>query len=509
MKNIRYTILFLFLASFSLAQNTTTITGTITDADSQAWLFGSWNATLVNPVGGTAVYADGSGKVPLNQHGTLSSAGAFQSATLPNNTKILPVGTMWRFSFCPVATSPCPTTSAITISGSTLNVGSKFVMPAPRTNASNPDGTAIPLVWAYNSAEVINAINGSGWFNTSTNICNVWNGQPGAGTWTPFCNGGTSSGCTIGGTPITSGVIYWDGSGCQSDPYLLDTATAAAGNGNLQYTGNGIKATTSLGGAYEFDCTTSTGGLDPSPPCAFAVALLLHPGVDESNGAGIGLSTEDDSIGSNHTSNIVVAAEADSASDHSANVTLAGRGSGNNSANITISAESTDHSANSGDITITATNSHTGDGAINMTSSGSSFYIAGAELDVIAGTHLLVASNDITNPASNTAVLCVDVNGNMTTTACAKPTLVLVMPVAALAANTCTTPATATLVGVTTSSGFKTAFTSNPNAVVGWGAVSGLFLTAWPTAPDTFQWSECNGTSSSITPGPISINVSY
>lgn len=82
----------------------------------------------------------------------------------------------------------------------------------------------------------------------------------------------------------------------------------------------------------------------------------------------------------------------------------------------------------------------------------------------------------------------------------------LAMPTAAIAANTCTTPTATTMTGVVTTSAFLTAFSTNPNAVNGWGANGGLSFTAWPTA-NTLNWSVCNATAASITPGAISLNV--
>jgi hypothetical protein len=80
------------------------------------------------------------------------------------------------------------------------------------------------------------------------------------------------------------------------------------------------------------------------------------------------------------------------------------------------------------------------------------------------------------------------------------------MPTGAIAANSCTSPATATMTGLTATSTFSTAFASNPNAITGWGATGGLTFTAWPTA-NTINWSVCNQTNASITPGAITLNV--
>ena len=84
--------------------------------------------------------------------------------------------------------------------------------------------------------------------------------------------------------------------------------------------------------------------------------------------------------------------------------------------------------------------------------------------------------------------------------------ITVVLPTAALSGNTCSTPATATMTGLATTSAFDTAFATNPNAVNGWGSAGGLVFTAWPTA-NTLNWSVCNTTTGSITPGAMSLNV--
>lgn len=84
--------------------------------------------------------------------------------------------------------------------------------------------------------------------------------------------------------------------------------------------------------------------------------------------------------------------------------------------------------------------------------------------------------------------------------------ITVTLPTAAIAANTCTAAATATMTGVTTASTFTTAFATSPIAVTGWGANGGLVFETWPTA-NTLNWSVCNQTAASITPGAMTLNV--
>ena len=82
----------------------------------------------------------------------------------------------------------------------------------------------------------------------------------------------------------------------------------------------------------------------------------------------------------------------------------------------------------------------------------------------------------------------------------------ITLPTTAIGANSCTSAATATMTGLTTTMAFSTAFATNPNGVTGWGANGGLVVTLWPTA-NTLNWSVCNQTGSSITPGAMTLNV--
>jgi hypothetical protein len=84
----------------------------------------------------------------------------------------------------------------------------------------------------------------------------------------------------------------------------------------------------------------------------------------------------------------------------------------------------------------------------------------------------------------------------------------LSLPATTVNANTCSSPATASLTGVTSISTFSTAFATNPTAATGWGANGGLVVELWPDAsPDILDWAICNQTTSNITPTAITLNV--
>ncbi len=80
------------------------------------------------------------------------------------------------------------------------------------------------------------------------------------------------------------------------------------------------------------------------------------------------------------------------------------------------------------------------------------------------------------------------------------------LPIWPLAANSCTVPVTTAMDGVTTATAFTETFAANPNAANGWGAHGGLSVTLWPTA-NAVNWSVCNQTAATITPGAMTLNV--
>lgn len=84
--------------------------------------------------------------------------------------------------------------------------------------------------------------------------------------------------------------------------------------------------------------------------------------------------------------------------------------------------------------------------------------------------------------------------------------ITVTLPTSSVGANSCTSPATATMTGVTTANSFVPTFTSDPSAVNGWGATGGLVFTSWPSS-NTLNWEVCNQTANPITPGAMVLNV--
>lgn len=165
-------VCFLFVSSFCIAQNTTTLTGTVTDSDSQAWVNAQWTATIVIPGGGGQAHFLSGGVVPSQYTGVLNSSGQFPATTpvVGNTAQIVPTGVTWNYCFQPVASTSATCFQQAT-KGSTFNLGS-FVS----TFLQGPRITADKINYAYNTTEITNPINGTGYWNTSVSpvTCYVW-----------------------------------------------------------------------------------------------------------------------------------------------------------------------------------------------------------------------------------------------------------------------------------------------------------------------------------------------
>src|SRR5580693_7198586 len=107
MRRLLLLIPLLLMAIPAMAQSTT-VSGTITDANGQAFANGTyrisfnpnsvappfqWNGSPFNP--GSFVFT-----------GSLDGSGSFSGISVPSNTFIAP-GTLWTFQVCPAATAPC------------------------------------------------------------------------------------------------------------------------------------------------------------------------------------------------------------------------------------------------------------------------------------------------------------------------------------------------------------------------------------------------------------------
>ena len=158
MKHLVLVVLCL-LFSVPLLGQSTTVSGTISDASGQAWKIGTYSFVFQpSPSNPTAQYYWNGAPFSKTQtfQGDLDSAGHF-SVSLPSNTSITPSGSTWIPTVCSIArgNSPCYTTqSGLTITGATQNLTSVIIPPAISIDLTH---VAFPFVTAYKSQEITTA----------------------------------------------------------------------------------------------------------------------------------------------------------------------------------------------------------------------------------------------------------------------------------------------------------------------------------------------------------------
>lgn len=210
---ISYIFVWLLMSVCCLAQNNTSLTGTVTDSDLQVWANAGWTAQLQIPGGGgTAQFISG-GAVPRSNNGFFDINGVILAGeTLPNNAQILPTGTTWKICVASVTSAP-QQCFVFPVTGASFNFGSKLssLITAPRIEAAKTN-------YAYNVVEIINPVQGTGYINSITGTCAVFTGMGYAG-------------CGGGGAPVTTGSIQRNNGGTLG-PSLGNID--AAGNSTLK-----------------------------------------------------------------------------------------------------------------------------------------------------------------------------------------------------------------------------------------------------------------------------------
>lgn len=167
-------VLGLLLGAVPALGQTTSVSGTITDAGGQAWAFGTvqfrFRPSDSNPTG--QYFFNGA---PFDKSTTipapplpLDSTGSFSGVVVPSNTSITPSGSTWTVQVCPAATTPCSSQN-LTITGGSENISAFIIPPAINLNLS------VPLLGArtYTDAEVSGALPGTLYFNLTDNRLHV------------------------------------------------------------------------------------------------------------------------------------------------------------------------------------------------------------------------------------------------------------------------------------------------------------------------------------------------
>jgi hypothetical protein len=204
--------LLLLISPAALFAQSTTVSGTVTDAGSQTWNNGTFSFQFI-PIpsyNGPYTWTGGAFNSGAVITGSMNGSGVY-SVSIPSNTSITPAGSHWKITVCPQATSPCYTpTTLVTITGATqtLNVTPPAICVAPG-----------PGVSLYSSAEVCGGFLGAQFFliGTGLQVCTVGTANS-CSTWSTAGGGGTSINTyTVATLPVSPAVntiaIVSDGNG--------------------------------------------------------------------------------------------------------------------------------------------------------------------------------------------------------------------------------------------------------------------------------------------------------
>ncbi len=189
---MRWMLLSLMLVPVVGLGQSVTVTGTVTDADGQAWSNANVRATLVLPSGpfGNVLATAGGATVIAKTNGVTSGTGTFSLSLAETSTLDQPGG-VWQITVCPnVSYTPNSGTGCVTarvaIKG-TSDISSQFSgITAPRLPAG-------PGAFAYNDFELIPpAIPGTTYYNVGTSTAlqglRLWSGK----MWTGVLAGGSN-----------------------------------------------------------------------------------------------------------------------------------------------------------------------------------------------------------------------------------------------------------------------------------------------------------------------------
>lgn len=238
----RLLIFVLAMSGVGLSQ-TSAVSATITDPDSQTWNNGSYTISFVPTPGIPGPYTwQGNPNFPTNYTGTFSGSGLL-AVSIPDNSFIAPLGSKWQFTLCSNTSAPCQNVT-LSVTGVAPNLSAALSGPlvAPRFGAGQ-------FAFGYLDIEVTGTLApGNFYFNVTNLIQRIWNGS----TWVNNAGGG---GGTITGSGTANSFTGWNGptslsnapaifSGTSSTFGGSVTATACAGcTGALQITGNTVVPT--------------------------------------------------------------------------------------------------------------------------------------------------------------------------------------------------------------------------------------------------------------------------
>ncbi len=192
-----------FFASLTTAQ-TTTVTATVTDADNQPFIGGTFRATFTPPPGGIQQnqYKINGSSFTYELTGVMDSSGIL-SVVLTDDRLVNPSGGKWGFTVCSATSVPTCFYSLQDVFGASINLSSQISANIPAIR-----GSSFTFPNFYTDAEVSNLPPGGSYYNIATGTLRYFNAL--TSSWT---NIGTSSSCTgcaiVQGTPSAAQIALF------------------------------------------------------------------------------------------------------------------------------------------------------------------------------------------------------------------------------------------------------------------------------------------------------------
>lgn len=177
MKKFLFIVLFIGgIISSSFAQ-TTSVTATITDADSQTWNNGTWQAVLINAANPNGpFYLDGVQltAAQLQKSGSMSSSGVITGTFYDTVNHITPNGSVYLFTLCPNASASCVSNIGASPTGSSIDLSTTLSanLAGPRFAATGANK------FGYLDAEINpTPVSGGVYYNVTTGLQRIWSGS--------------------------------------------------------------------------------------------------------------------------------------------------------------------------------------------------------------------------------------------------------------------------------------------------------------------------------------------
>jgi hypothetical protein len=494
-----------------LKAQTTVVSGTVTDSDGTLWTYGTVTVEFVPNPSNPNVAAYNINGTPLSgstlYQGPLSlSAGGNFSLTVYDNTFVTPVGSQWKYTICPNATSiyGCGifTTGA---AGATQNITSTIsaFIKAPRFGPVSGQYGYVDAEAAYN------LVPGSTYWNVTSLTQRYWNGA----AWISFGGGGGGSVANFIANPSNWPAWLVPSVANPTTTPSLSVTASPIPNSALQYNALTLGTTNiSLGATVTaLDGLTSIQSFAYDAPSGNSV--IVQPGASSTNdlevlnaaGSANNLTVDDagDIIGA--VGDILIPPTATTYwGPASGGILLASAAPTGSGAPV----EQTSPQINNG-LGTTQASSDT------STLLATDAYVHNVLAAISAG---VITINGDSGNFTFPAFTCTGTAPNWTCSVAVNvPDVNLTIPALTIAANTCVgpngiaspiTPGTISMPGVTTAMGIAPTWQGDPYLTVGWGKVGGLSLKVWPdTGGGQADWVVCNPTAASITSNSTGVRL--